>query len=382
MPLVFAGQDIGDREADIGGSMGLKSTEAYRTFLANRRFGALDGLRALSVLAVIWQHVGTGHGVPLLNQGYRGVDFFFAISGFLITTLLLRERDQQGRVSLRNFYIRRFLRIFPLYYAVLALYCLLAALTLSGTGKGERFWANLPAFLTYTSNWFVGLHHGEPVTFYFAWSLATEEQFYLFWPPLLVLLLSRARQRWIPGLAAVLLVGVQIVASTVDGPSLPVRILSSLAPAILLGAAAALLLHFPAGFQAVHWMAAPRASAPFLGALLLVVMFLDLPTWAVQVVMVALVVSLCIREDTVLHPMLRLRPLAFVGGISYGMYLMHMLAANLVRKVAGHDRGIDVFLLSTLVVIGAAYVSFRFFESPLLHQAGRFRPGREAVRQP
>ena len=169
--------------------------DPFASFMSVRNFSALDGLRAVSVLAVIWSHASGVHDLALLNQGRRGVDFFFAISGFLITTLLLREHSRSGGISLRDFYFRRTLRIFPLYYAVLCLYCVLAFLTLSGKPKGAEFWNNLPAFLTYTSNWFVSADHaGDGVTFYFAWSLATEEQFYLFWPPLMVLALYAVRR--------------------------------------------------------------------------------------------------------------------------------------------------------------------------------------------
>src|SRR5262245_32214375 len=95
----------------------------HRWFLGRSHFGALDGLRCISILAVIWAH-GPGQRATLflLRSGALGVDLFFVISGFLITTLLLRERRSTGSVSLARFYARRSLRIFPLYYAVLAIY--------------------------------------------------------------------------------------------------------------------------------------------------------------------------------------------------------------------------------------------------------------------
>jgi peptidoglycan/LPS O-acetylase OafA/YrhL len=164
---------------------------SFHAFSGTSRFAALDGLRAFSVLAVIWTHVTGPHAVNLLNQGNKGVDLFFAISGFLVTNLLIREWRRDGSISLRNFFIRRTLRIFPLYYAVLSMYCVLVFATFRGTPKAAEFWQNFPAFATYTSNWFVNLDNGAEhgVTFYFAWSLATEEQFYLFWPPLLAAVL-------------------------------------------------------------------------------------------------------------------------------------------------------------------------------------------------
>src|SRR5947209_406764 len=81
-----------------------EAARAYQAFQSARYFGGLDTLRAFSVLAVIWTHTTVEHSVTLLNQGHRGVDLFFAISGFLVTTLLLREYRRTGAVSMRDFY--------------------------------------------------------------------------------------------------------------------------------------------------------------------------------------------------------------------------------------------------------------------------------------
>src|SRR5882672_6045500 len=92
-------------------------------FQKAKYFPLLDGLRAVSIVGVVWHHAGGAlHFSGPLSRGYHGVSLFFVISGFLITTLLLRERSRTGAISLRKFYLRRALRIFPLYYAVLALY--------------------------------------------------------------------------------------------------------------------------------------------------------------------------------------------------------------------------------------------------------------------
>src|SRR5262245_44922164 len=151
---------------------------SYETYRDTKVFGSLDGLRCLSIVAVVWHHAaGSMIDHPLLRHGHLGVSLFFVISGFLITTLLLRERDRFGDISLRLFYARRSLRIFPLYYTVLLAYVLLAWLFESGSRFGQQFFHSLPAYMTYTSNWFVKMED-ERVIFYFAWSLAAEEQFY------------------------------------------------------------------------------------------------------------------------------------------------------------------------------------------------------------
>jgi peptidoglycan/LPS O-acetylase OafA/YrhL len=351
--------------------------DAYDAFLAARHFSGLDALRAISVLAVIWAHVSGEHALHLLNQGHLGVDFFFAISGFLVTTLLLRERRQSGRISLRNFYVRRTLRIFPLYYAVLALYCVLVFFTLRGTPKAAEFWANLPAFLTYTSNWMPlwGRETDTSTTFYFAWSLATEEQFYLFWPPLLLLLL-KAPRAWAPAAFAVVLVALQGLAWHSGSTSAVAVVVASLAPAILFGVALAVLLDQRHHFDALWPVLGHRLAAPLLAVVLVAAIQFQVDALVTRALMALLVASLCVREDTVLHPALRWRPAVLVGTVSYGIYLMHMLAANVVRKLLGHASGIDVFLLTSVLVFIVAYISFRYFESPILRLKNRFQAAR------
>ncbi|MGZ5179071.1 MAG: acyltransferase family protein [Ramlibacter sp.] len=349
--------------------------DAYRAFTATSRFSALDGLRAFSVIAVVWSHVSGDHVLNFLNHGNKGVDLFFAISGFLVTNLLLRERRREGAISLRNFYIRRTLRIFPLYYAVLSLYCVLVFLTFHGTPKAAEFWANFPAFMTYTSNWFVSAENGSEhgVTFYFAWSLATEEQFYLFWPPLLAVILWATDRPWVAACAVGSLLSLQILGAAYSGDGLLPTILGSLAPAILFGVAFSLLLNSREFFFRLYPVLGHALAAP--AALLLVLFCVEFnaPGLLTRFLIAVLVVSLCVREDTSLHRILTWRPLALVGSISYGIYLMHMLAANGARKILGHADGLDVFVLSMAIVTAMAYLSFRYFESPLLRLKERFR---------
>ena len=150
-------------------------TGAFDSFKAQRYFGSLDGLRCLSVLAVIWHHTAAiAFTHPLLVHGTaNGVTLFVAISGFLITTLLLRERERTGGLDLKRFDIRRTLRIFPLYYTVLAVYVVLVLVVETNPVRRSDFFGNLPYYATYTSNFAVSLSASGTI-FYFAWSLATE----------------------------------------------------------------------------------------------------------------------------------------------------------------------------------------------------------------
>ena len=210
--------------------------------------------------------------------------------------------------------------------------------------------------------------------FYFAWSLATEEQFYLLWPPLLVATLMIGRRRiWVPLAALVVLVVISQGASLVtDTSELPGRIPASLSLPILLGAAAALVTSNARGFAVVAWALGRAWSAPVAALLLVAALALDARPQATQVPTAAVVISTCLVEWTPLHPMLQWRPVAFVGVISYGVYLLHMLSANLDRRVIHQQFGVLLTAMTLVTAVAAAYLSFRFFETPLLRVKRRF----------
>jgi peptidoglycan/LPS O-acetylase OafA/YrhL len=159
---------------------------SYEKFRSVRFLGSLDGLRALSIVAVIWLHswwetpyYPQVEAMPVLRQGFDGVQVFFGVSGFLITTLRLREMDRYGRISLRDFSLRRALRIWPLYYAVPALYVVNALAVERGTVRAASFPHYLPSFATFTYTWFISANWPGGM-FNLAWTRSTEEQFYFF----------------------------------------------------------------------------------------------------------------------------------------------------------------------------------------------------------
>jgi len=152
------------------------SNNIISDFQKARVFSGLDGLRFLSITAVVWHHAVTDSAwFAPGHYGFLGVDLFFVISGFLIVSLLLREKDKTNTISLKKFYIRRSLRIFPIYYGFILL---LAAGYYFGSPNsdfGRGFLSELPLYIFYLANF-------APVTFSIVWSLATEEQFYLVCP--------------------------------------------------------------------------------------------------------------------------------------------------------------------------------------------------------
>ena len=338
---------------------------AFDTFRATSLFGSLDGLRALSILAVIWHHAARGDTLPLARVGADGVALFFAISGFLITTLLLRERDKTGRIDLKAFYIRRSLRIFPLYYAILGVYTALVIATELDDPAGRAFLSNLGYFATYTSNWFVELD--GRVIFYFAWSLATEEQFYLVWPSLE----KYTKNRWLTPTrialaAAVLSELAHVVIGNSRSAPLPLVILGSIQPAICYGVVLAHLLHHRDSFERTAAILG-RSWMPWLtGLSAIVAIWLRLPALITHLLLAAAVGSCVVREDHSAAKLLKLAPFISIGRVSYGIYLMHMLTLGVVERLTNrvglHSYALN-FVLTALGAWLAALVSFRYFES-------------------
>ena len=163
---------------------------------------ALDGIRALAVLAVMLFHF---LGPDLFTGGLIGVDVFFVLSGFLITHLLLDERNRTGRVSLRGFYHRRVLRLFPAMYALLALVAVAAVFI---GAKYPSVWAELGAAALYSYQIFLAFFGfptpGSPRVLFHLWSLSVEEWFYFFWPFLLLVGLRTVRRQRLLVVAAAL----------------------------------------------------------------------------------------------------------------------------------------------------------------------------------
>ncbi len=175
-----------------------------------RYLPGLDGLRALAVLAVLVYHAD----VAWLPGGFLGVDVFFVISGYLITSLLLAERSATGRIKLRRFWARRARRLLPALFALLAV---VAVVVLAWVPDQQaRLGGDVGAAFTYSTNWYLIFHQesyfvalGRPSLLRHLWSLAVEEQFYLAWPLIFAAGLALYGKRWFP---KVILVGALVSA--------------------------------------------------------------------------------------------------------------------------------------------------------------------------
>lgn len=342
-------------------------------------FKGFDGLRALAVIAVVWHHTHPGFdAIEASRRGFLGVDVFFVLSGFLITALLLRERSQRGRISLRDFYARRSLRIFPLYYAVLAILSLLYLTVRAGSDGSAAFMRDLPYLLTYTSNW-VETHSIMQL----AWSLATEEQFYLLWPPLLVLLGRHSLSFLLAFLALNQLVNFGLLDEPLAAAGMAyesLEILQCTFTPIVLGV-------FAAFIAADARIREVLAAAPWsmIGAVACVTLVIaasvpgtlrGVPRLSFQFGAAVVLLSIVFHQGMTLTRLLEFAPLAWIGKVSYGVYLLHLICADVATRAlgrAGLGEPLALFAVTLVLTLLAAGASYRFFERPLLRLKDRFR---------
>lgn len=369
------------------------SDPQHTTYRANRFFGSLDGLRALAVLAVVWHHSPIGRGLAVGGahwhatlRGYLGVDLFFVLSGFLITTLLLRERERHGRIAVGAFLARRALRIMPLYYAVLGLAALFLGVVRPDAPMAEPFFAELPWYTTFTSNWI----HASTI-FVITWSLAAEEQFYIVWAALVRALGHGA----VYVAAAVIAIGLLATYGALDTPLAALlgprfreldMVQATFTP-LALGCLAAWLLHGERGFAVAAGALGARSAAPLTALMLLVLASSPEPEPLrfarpfTQLAMTALVVACVVREDHGLARLLRPRLLARLGVVSYGVYLWHMLTLQALRPWA-ESLALPtavlpwfLFVANALAAWCLAELSFSVLERRFLRLKERYRPG-------
>ncbi|MEE9394298.1 MAG: acyltransferase [Planctomycetota bacterium] len=351
------------------------SSSPFQVFRETKFFASLDGLRSLAILAVIWQHGYSGHGVPhnVFGRGHHGVGLFFAISGFLITTLLLRERDRNGHIDYRAFFTRRALRIFPLYYAILAIYFTMVTVLDGHPARTQLFYDNLPYHFVYLSNWC------PTGTFGFAWSLATEEQFYLVWPWILILLPKRAPIFVVLGIWGLkLFLYREVAAGNLDGLWFPTLFFRKISDSILAGICLAWLLHHRRSFAIIRpVLAFPLAPFVYLGLCLwLLNGHYHHEEWGYLSLAFALFIgSAIIREDHSARAILTFPALSRIGVVSYGMYLTHQIFMSGISRLADTQIPQASFLrfaITTLLAFLAASLSYRYFETPFLNLKKRF----------
>jgi peptidoglycan/LPS O-acetylase OafA/YrhL len=339
----------------------------------------IDGLRALAILPIVMFHAG----MSALSGGFIGVDVFFVISGFLITSIIASEMGG-GRFSLREFYKRRVVRIFPALFVMLAVVlaagcALLLPIELAGLAKsaaaGAVFGSNVHFYLT--ADYFAPAAESQPLLH--TWSLGVEEQFYLFYPLLLLLI-----RRVAPGSLKAVLTGIVALSFAAcliprfQGETsfylLPFRAWElGLGGLVALGAFPAVKSARAASVLALAGLAAVIAgllviteSSPFPGP------------WAILPVGgTALLIAYGQAGPTA--RLLSLGPLRFVGAISYSLYLWHWPIIVFYRLLTGAA----LSPLETAGLIAASFVagwlSYLLVEQPVLRRFRRAAPGKPFI---
>lgn len=358
------------------------STALFQQYQAKRHFGSLDGLRFICITAVIWHHSAWGAELGseflLLARGFLGVDFFFVISGFLITTLLLREEQTHGYFDLRHFYWRRLLRIVPVYFLVVGINTCFAVFV---EGQPEKL-TLLPYYLLFVSNFLTEHLPNLSIT----WSLSVEEQYYLVWPVLLMLIPRRWILPVLLGLITVNVLGHMQLLGWIGIPHMsfgPITLhLPPYAP-ILMGSVVAIALQNPGVFALLEPFLA-RRGAVFVSFAFLTLALLFLPAsvigWPALLIHFAMCLVLMasvMREDHAMRWALANPVVARIGQISYGMYLYHLMFLVIGFKIlvavdlySAPALFVFYFVLTTI----AAEISFRTYETWFMRLRPRVRP--------
>ena len=354
--------------------------------MSSRYIPALDGLRALAVIAVVIYHMNA----TALQSGLLGVTIFFVLSGYLITGLLIREWSTTKKINLPQFWLRRVRRLFPAIVFVL-----LGTIVLTGVFAPDmltKLRNDIVAALLFFTNWwyifqdvsyFEAMGAPSPVTHF--WSLAIEEQFYLIWPPLLLLLFSkRVKKRHIQlGLLAAAIASAAAMAILYSPQADPSRVYygtDTRAFSLLIGAFLAFELpparvngHGRQGFTARdRKIALGVGSAALAGILVMMVAvngyspFLYYGGIALLSLLTGALIITLADGRSPLARFFALRPLVWIGKLSYSIYLWHypLLLLMNPRNFTG-EMPWFAYVGQALVILAASAISYYVVETPL-----------------
>ncbi|MCB1025148.1 MAG: acyltransferase [Acidobacteria bacterium] len=342
----------------------------------------LDGIRGIAILLVFVHHLYP----PLMPGGFLGVDLFFVLSGFLITSLLLSEWQKSDAIDLKAFYIRRLFRLMPaVIFLILVLFAYAAFLEPNPENRDSAY-GGIFLTLSYVSNWIYALdlasagnHLGV------TWSLAIEEQFYLILPVLLIIAL-RNRVDLRRQLAVVISVIILVIAERkflADGGATVQRLYygsDTRADALLMGCGSAILL-------LLYYERLKRYKIFFsIGAvisLLFIAALLPRIAWnspflyqggytLVAMAFAVMIITIVINKPRMVNGLLGVRPLVWIGKISYGLYLWHWAVKFVVYDGRPEGSAFEIFLAFTL---SFAFSIFSYFvvEKPFLALKEMFR---------
>jgi peptidoglycan/LPS O-acetylase OafA/YrhL len=353
----------------------------------------LDGLRTIAIVFVVLYHLH----MPYFTGGFVGVNVFYALSGYLITSILLREHEGTGRIRLGRFWLRRLLRLYPALVAVVIVAVCLWFLVGDYEGANVNALGAALLALTYTANFGRWIWHRSMGALSQTWSLAMEEQFYLVWPPILALLLAKRARR----VAVVCTLAALVIASAVGGWLLYTPHAGSATPDVyfspilnvgplLMGCLLAIVLTTERGRRIL----AGRLGlwCTWVGLVSIMAIQFSMPHgWQKHAIVFALVLPGAGLASTVLLAglvsrvsvvtrVLSFAPLAWFGrNGSYSLYLWHVLVLALLLPVFPGFGGKFLVLGAAVIVSIASHFAI---ERPFLALKSRLEPRARPERAP
>lgn len=340
------------------------STDVFARLKTATRITSLDGARAVAVLVVLATHAH----VPFFVGGYAGVDLFFVLSGYLITSILLRELYKRGSIDLKTFYLKRALRLFPALAVVSIVVAIAWSLLDWAPVRSETLWG-VPAALLYLSSWVRAFDVSSLGYMGHTWSLSVEEHFYLVWPLLLLALFKVTRNpRHSIVIVAAMAVTYRIASPLAFGHDRIYNGSDTQAAQILIGCAVAAALYGSSrkvgaglGLLSVLVLLAVVALMPMQSTA-----YLYGGSLMTALAAATLTAHLVTDSDGPLARLLSLKPFLWVGARSYGIYLWHypifgLLAASALPTIGAVG-------LSVLLSFAMPALSYRYVEQPFLRR--------------
>lgn len=324
-------------------------------------------------------------GANFLEGGFIGADIFFVLSGFLITTLLIQEFNRSESINLRNFYIRRVLRLGPGFCAMLLVFCFVSFAVLGGE-KANRNYIDALISLAYLSNWARAFSIHPPDFLGHTWTLAIEEQFYIVWPIFMLMLLRISKKRHKVALitATIALISWMLrVYLTMNG-ALPDRMYNGLdtrADALMVGCTLGIV--FSSGMLSRNARKIVQKlliiMAPLSASCLLT--FSTLVYWrdqrmyyygffAVEILTAVLILDILVNQRSAIRKFFSMKWLVWVGTISYGLYIWHYPIFRTMRALGFSD--LNVITIGTFATFFIAAISYYSMERPVLRLKKRF----------
>jgi len=348
------------------------ATPRLEAIVNGRHLPALDGLRAVAVFVVMAYHFGFPVPAGL------GVSAFFVLSGFLITWLLRKEQRSSGGVSIRRFYLRRVLRIFPAYYAFVALSLAIIVLRAMPVPRGL-----IGSALLYVTNYYNALHNHPDGPFSHLWSLAVEEQFYLIWPALFVAF-ARRRLTVLGALLVAVIGGVLLWRSIVYWRTGNIAYVynafdtrfDNIAVGCLLAVCVEQRWFTRFADWICHW-----SWLPLITLAIVSISQSGSRSWhyGPGFTIDAILLAVFMTQVVVLHRSrlwrwLQYRPIRYIGVISYPMYLYHQWGGAVGEKLAAPSA--VQFVVASAATVAVAAASYHGIEQPFLKLKRQFEPPR------